>query len=182
MWVALDPLIALIGYGSLNDVTVFQFSSLIPQLIERDEIEFVLNNNAYKHFYLLCDGIYPRYSVFQGPIENPVNEKEKLFNQKQSSIRKNVECTFGILKKKFEIIKKPCIKYDINFMNKILCCITILHNMAIKYNDLEEETEFNDEDDAENDGTSEKIMNKDTTNQQSVEAGFDRAHLDSPWC
>lgn len=152
--------------GSLNDITVFHFSSLIPQIIKSEEIEFQVNNNKYKSFYLLCDGIYPNYSIFQGPIDNPINAKERLFNKKQSAIRKNVECAFGILKKKFEIIKKPCIKHDIDFMNNILYCISILHNMVIQFDNEEEDLDLDHVDNVDN------IDNEDINNMQILKEKF----------
>jgi hypothetical protein len=61
-----------------------------------------------------------------------------LFNMTKSSyIRKDVECTFGILKKRFRILKNG-VPYSRAVTNAIVRTCAILHNMLLVYDGLDE--------------------------------------------
>jgi hypothetical protein len=50
---------------------------------------------------------------------------------KQASVRKDMECAFGLLKKRFNILVIPDWSYSQRTLNLIMCACIILHNMTI---------------------------------------------------
>jgi hypothetical protein len=50
---------------------------------------------------------------------------------KQASVRKDVECAFSLLKKRFNILAIPGWSYSQRVLNLIKCACIILHNMII---------------------------------------------------
>jgi hypothetical protein len=50
---------------------------------------------------------------------------------KQESERKNVECAFGLLKKRFNILVIPSRSYSQRTLDLIMCAYIILHYMII---------------------------------------------------
>jgi hypothetical protein len=50
---------------------------------------------------------------------------------KQASVRKDVKCAFGLLKKRFNILVIPGRSYSQRILNLIMCACIILHNMII---------------------------------------------------
>jgi hypothetical protein len=48
------------------------------------------------------------------------------------SVRKNVECTFGIMKKRWKILNKGLLYRDIKVCEKIFVSCSCLHNMLVK--------------------------------------------------
>jgi hypothetical protein len=63
-----------------------------------------------------------------------VTRSEVIFAEWMESIRKDVECTFGMLKERFRILKNKIQYHDIKIIEAIfkMCCI--LHNMILVYN------------------------------------------------
>ena len=87
-------------------------------------MNFTVNGHEYNRGYYLADGIYPSWPVFMKGVTLPQSEKHRLFTTAQSAWRKDVECTFGVLKSRFNIIAVPGRSYS-----KRAC--VILHNMII---------------------------------------------------
>jgi hypothetical protein len=50
---------------------------------------------------------------------------------KQASVRKDVECAFGLLNKRFNILAIPGRSYSQRTLELIMCTCIILHNMII---------------------------------------------------
>jgi hypothetical protein len=61
----------------------------------------------------------------------PQQEKYRFFSMKQTSMRKDVEYTFGLLKKRFNILAIPDRSYSQRTLNLIMRICIILHNMII---------------------------------------------------
>ena len=80
--------------------------------------------------YFICDGGYNRWKELMPPYKHQLkgSDTEK-WSGNVESLRKDVECTFGILKKRFAVLKNKLRFHhmeDISFIFKICC---ILHNM-----------------------------------------------------
>lgn len=54
--------------------------------------------------YLLVDGIYPTWPIFNSPISDPTAE-QKQYKLAQESVRKDIENAFGVRKGRFQILK-----------------------------------------------------------------------------
>jgi hypothetical protein len=50
---------------------------------------------------------------------------------KQTSVRKDVECAFNLLKKRFNILVIPDRSYSQHILDLIMCACIILHNIII---------------------------------------------------
>jgi hypothetical protein len=61
----------------------------------------------------------------------PQQEKHRLFLMKQALVRKDIECAFDILKKRFNILTIPGRFYSKCTLDLIICACIILHNMII---------------------------------------------------
>jgi hypothetical protein len=59
----------------------------------------------YNSAWFLCDNGYPEWPCLIPPLKTPIYYKEFRFSEWIESMRKDVECTFGILKARFRIIK-----------------------------------------------------------------------------
>ncbi|WVZ92129.1 hypothetical protein U9M48_038216 [Paspalum notatum var. saurae] len=120
--------------GSLNDINVLHRSSLFDDLLTGNAppVEFTVNGNTYNMGYYLADGIYPNWATLIKGIPLPMDKKQQMFTSKQAACRKDVECAFGILQKKFAIIKSPCRAWYPDDMHYIMECCIILHNMTIE--------------------------------------------------
>ncbi|GKC75149.1 ALP1-like protein [Tanacetum coccineum] len=97
--------------GMNNDVNVLRQSPIFNDLKSgrAPDVPFVANDVPYKRGYYLTDGIYPQWSVLIKSIKNPGTNDHKriLYKTKHEAARKDVERAFGVLKKKWKIIKYP---------------------------------------------------------------------------
>jgi hypothetical protein len=91
--------------GSNNDINVLNQSPLFID-VKREhtlKVSFTVNGREHHMWYYLTDGIYPSWPVFIKGVPVPQQEKHQFFIMKQASVRKDVECAFGLLKKRFNI-------------------------------------------------------------------------------
>jgi len=69
--------------------------------------KYQISGHDYKMCYLLCDGIYPAWTVFVKTISNPINAKQRLFAQMHEAARKPVERCFRVLQARFSLLAQP---------------------------------------------------------------------------
>jgi hypothetical protein len=69
--------------------------------------------------------------VFIKGVSLPQQEKHQFFLVKQSTFKKDVEYSFGLLKKSFNILIIPNRSYSQHTFELIMCAYIILHNMII---------------------------------------------------
>ena len=119
--------------GSNNDINVLNQSTLFTDVLrgEAPVVNFTVNGHEYNRGYYLADGIYPSWPVFMKGVTLPQSEKHRLFTTAQSAWRKDVECTFGVLKSRFNIIAVPGRSYSQRTLGLIMRACVILHNMII---------------------------------------------------
>jgi hypothetical protein len=92
--------------GSNNDINVLNQSLLFVDVIRgrTPKVPFTVNGRVHHMGYYLIDGIYPSWPVFMKGVPVPQQEKYRFFSMKQVSVRKDVECAFDLLKKRFNIL------------------------------------------------------------------------------
>jgi hypothetical protein len=61
----------------------------------------------------------------------PQQEKHRFFSMKQALVRKDVECIFDLMKKRFNILPIPDRSYSQRILDLIIRACIILHNMII---------------------------------------------------
>jgi hypothetical protein len=94
-------------------------------------VNFTVNGHECNRGYYLADGIYPSCPVFMKGITLPQCEKLQVFTNAQATWRKNVECSFGLLKSRFNIIAVSGRSYSQRTLGLIMRACVILHNMII---------------------------------------------------
>jgi hypothetical protein len=105
--------------GTRNDKTICRFDEYLMALHQGkilSDVEFILSGNgtdtSHRGGYLICDGGYHLWRIFQAPIKCAFDDKDCLWSCRLESIRKDVECTFGILKKRFQCLAGACLYKD----------------------------------------------------------------------
>ena len=101
-------------------------------------------NVSWKHFdregrecgsrglYLICDGGYLRWPCLICPFKHESCSTQKgYFSSNLESVRKDVECTFGILKKRWKILEYGIRFNDIKVVENIFIVCSMLHNMML---------------------------------------------------
>jgi hypothetical protein len=82
--------------------------------------------------YLICDNGYLRWPQSICPYMSPtVASSEGYFSSNLESVRKDVECTFGILKKRWKILNHGLLYRDIKVCEKIFVTAVCLNNMLV---------------------------------------------------
>lgn len=120
--------------GSNNDINIVDCSPLLEMLIkpQMSEFEYCLRETRWKQLYLLADGIYPDWSCFVKTVSQPQTKRTQYFASRQESLRKDVERAFGVLQKRFHILRTYSRLWSVQKMSKVISCCIILHNMVIQ--------------------------------------------------
>jgi hypothetical protein len=95
------------------------------------EVTFNINGNEHHMGYYLADGIYPSWLVFIKGVPLSQQEKHRFFSAKQSTFRKDVECAFRLMKKRFNILAILDQSYSQQTLGLIMHACIILHNVII---------------------------------------------------
>jgi hypothetical protein len=123
--------------GSVNDITITWRSPMVTAFANGSfppaGFTYTLQGRTGFRPYFLADGIYPEWPLFLKTIPTPSTPKAKLFVKKQESYRKEVECTFGILRARWHILQRPSLIFSIRRMQTIIYTCIILHNMLVKF-------------------------------------------------
>ena len=82
--------------------------------------------------YLICDNGYHRWPILISPYANAdCASLEGYFSTNLESVRKDVECTFGILKKRWRVLNDGFYYRDINTCEKIFVTCCCLNNFLL---------------------------------------------------
>lgn len=132
--------------GSLNDLNQLNKSNIVAGILsgklETKVQPYQIGQSMIMrdHMYFLVDGIYPNWSIFAKTVHHPLTTVEKMYSNQQEAVRKDVERAFGILVKKFSILKQPLRKWYLNDVQDLMKCCIIMHNMVVEDRvDLEED-------------------------------------------
>ena len=106
-------------------LTDYQF-----QLLEKNEDGIVQQPN-YNGCWFLSDNRYQNWSVLVAPMKDAVLYPDIRWSKWVESIRKDVECTFGIMKGRFRILKIGIRLQSIDAVDKLWCTCCALHNMFL---------------------------------------------------
>jgi hypothetical protein len=136
-------------YGAASDRTIVKFDGFVQQVrldkkYTTAEFELQVGPKEWiteKGVYLLVDGGYHKWRIMQCPIKHTTDIDQIRWSEFAESIRKDVECSFGILKKRFQLLKNGINwhhKNDID--NAVFSCVT-LHNMLHEFDGYDERWE-----------------------------------------
>ena len=86
--------------GRWNDKTVVRFDDFVVDLHQGrilNDVEYVVDGTLMRGAYLLVDNGYLRWPETVPPIKLTSSRSELMWSKWVESMRKDVECTFGIL-------------------------------------------------------------------------------------
>jgi len=120
--------------GSNNDINVLNQSTVFINELkgQAPRVQYMVNGNQYNIGYFLADGIYPDWAVFAKSIRLPITDKERLYAKEQEGARKDIERAFGVLQRRFCILKRPARLYDRAVLRDVVLACIILHNMIVE--------------------------------------------------
>lgn len=154
-------------YGTTSDKTIVKFDGFVQQIrldkmYTNAEFELQVGPNQWiteKGVYLLVDGGYHKWRIMQCPIKHTPEVDQVRWSEFAESIRKDVECSFGILKKRFQILKIGINwQSKTNIDNAVFSCV-ILHNMLHEFDGYDERWE-NEIDNAHNDKEEQAMLDR----------------------
>ena len=91
--------------------------------------------------YLICDGGYLRWPILICPYTGASKETEEgYFSSNLESVRKDVECLFGILKIRWKCLESGLRFRDIRVVEKVFVVCCMLHNIMLS--EMERETSY----------------------------------------
>ena len=135
--------------GRWNDKTLVLFDEFVMgihkgEILQDVEFELLERNQSgeivsvlYKGVWLIVDNGYLRWPISICPYKQTEMYKEIRFSEWLESIRKDVECTFGILKGRFRILKTGIRIHGIEATDKIWLTCCALHNMLLDIGGLD---------------------------------------------
>ena len=128
--------------GARNDKTIVKFDEFITKIndgnLYKDEefqvytdVDGTLSRTSLKGLYVACDGGYPLWPCLQCPLKHTSKDYEARWSKLLESVRKDVECTFGILKGRFRCLKLPIFYHSKKNIDNMFFTCCILHNMLL---------------------------------------------------
>lgn len=126
-----DPFMEQLHEGKILDDLVFQLYSL-------DAEGSVVKTN-YQGGWLLVDNGYLSRSTTVPPIKTTTSRSEIRFSAWLESLRKDVECTFGILKGRWRILKSGIRLHGTSNPDKVFRTCCALHNLLLDVDGLNKE-------------------------------------------
>ena len=129
------------GYaGTLNDLTILNFSPLLERLIDGyyDSVEkrsgavpYKIGNQVFDRTFVLVNGIYLPYSRFVKGMKQPITEEEKQYTSWQEGARKDIERASGILKGCWQFMARPILLLNLADVGRRVQTCLILHNILV---------------------------------------------------
>jgi DDE superfamily endonuclease len=131
-----------------NDKTLVRFDAFVMgikngenladcrfDLFERSENGIV--RIVYEGVWLVVDNGYLPWSITVPPIKTTSDRREIRWSEWMESMRKDVECTFGILKGRWRILKTGIRLHGVVSADKIWMTCCALHNWLLEVDGLE---------------------------------------------
>lgn len=123
-----DNLILKLKNGNYNKM--FQF-----ELMDYDEdgnIVKIKHNGCY----VIVDNGYLSWTITVPPLKNTTTQSEIIFSQWLEILRKDVECTFSVMKCRWKILKHGIRWHSLEKCDKTWKTCYALHNMLLDKDDL----------------------------------------------
>jgi hypothetical protein len=142
---------AAVALGKTNHVKRLLDNKLVNPSIDKNKtlklackygnfnlVEYVVKDGSgrqhiMKGLYLIVDGGYRQVQCYMEPHKERMSYDEVFFSEWIESVRKDVECTFGILKSRFRILKNAVEYHSASVVQDIMMTCCILHNIILAY-------------------------------------------------
>lgn len=79
----------------------------------------------------MTDGVYPDWRVFVKTYKCPKHRKEKTFRKQQEAVRKAIERFFGVLFRKYRILRNLCSLWYTNDVANVMEACVLTHNVTV---------------------------------------------------
>ena len=134
-----------------NDKTLVLFDTYARAIYDGEilqDVEFVLLEKGangevievtYRGAWLLVDNGYLNWPTTIPPMKVTNDQREIRWSQWIESLRKDVECTFGILKGRWRILKTGIRLHGVEATDKIWMTCCALHNWLLEVDGLDDE-------------------------------------------
>ena len=137
--------ISSVQFGTRNDKHIVKLDAAVAKI--RDGWYNTVTWNFYDSdgqaktavgVYLICDGGYLRWPILVCPYQSAhLASLEGYFSSNLESVRKDVECVFGILKKRSKMLEYGIRFRNIRTVEKVFIVCCILHNMMLSEMEME---------------------------------------------
>nr|CAH7763600.1 unnamed protein product [Callosobruchus chinensis] len=129
------------GYGKQSDGGTFKASALYRKIINGTlnlpEDSLLPNSNLSMPHVIIADEAYPLMrNLVKLYSKQELNEVKEYFNKRLSRARQTVECAFGIIRSKWQILDKPILT-SAEHADKIIKTVCLLHNIIINKEGIE---------------------------------------------
>ena len=128
-------------YGATNDITITYQDTypmkLLSKQIHADRVFQTYNREGdvtyWKGAYVLTDGGYPKCAMLIDPSSKDFDFFTVMWAEWLESIRKDVECVFGMLKNRFRWLRNKVPYHDIILIWNAMRVAAIFHNRLLAY-------------------------------------------------
>ena len=130
--------------GARNDKTLAHYDWLMQSIkngsLYSDKVFSLYDENGnvtrVSGLYLICDGGYHMWRCCQFPLKHGSDIWTRRWSKRMESVRKDVERAFGIVKKRFRILKVPFLFKDAKAIHNVFVVCCMLHNRLLKFDGL----------------------------------------------
>lgn len=127
-----------------NDETLVRFDACVSQLQRgefNDKMTFKLKTKQrssinVKGAYVIVDNGYMKWFTTVPSLKDSIHKSEVHFSQWLESLRKDVECIFGILKCRWRILKTGIRLHNTEVADNVWLTCCALHNMLLDVDGL----------------------------------------------
>ena len=125
-----DPLLSGVKEGT-------KYNDFIFKLYEK-QLNGQIREVEYQGVWFMVDNGYLDWSCTVPPVKNATSFQTIRFSEWLESMRKDVECTFGILKQRFSVLRHGVRLGSIKNVDQIWLTCCALHNMLILIDGMDE--------------------------------------------
>ena len=125
---------------SYNDITISKNDECVRKIVAGSlaDVEYILyDEDGVPHVctgaYMLSDNGYLNQSVFMCPWKTPSSRQQLLWSEWVESVRKDVECFFGLMKARWWFLRNGVRYHTAEIIQCAFRCAGIFHNMLLAY-------------------------------------------------
>ena len=131
-------------WGAKNDKTIVlgdtYFTDVKFKKVHSDTRFDIYVNGSLKSVsgvYYLCVGGYHKWTCMMNPLKHTCTRSDRLWSEWVESTRKDVECTFGILKSRWRFLRNGIVLQNQTSIDYAFFTCCILHNLILENDGLD---------------------------------------------
>jgi len=125
--------------GARNDKSIVRYDKFVQDVKEKKvlnvsyELDTPDGGVVTEHgAYGIVDGGYHRWRCLQAVEKNASEPQAMHLSKWLESVRKDVECTFGIMKQRHRLLRSRLLLQDVGTIDDVFFSCAILHNMLLE--------------------------------------------------